>query len=210
MASQKDTLIGLNTALKLNKNLKSFKQGKKQVEKQKKHIENIKKKNNKTKYQILKLKKEQVRKGTPAARVRQIDKMLKSEDYRLIDLKAEKNYFDMIQGKDFYYVVNDGFKKTKIKRSKLIKMENPALYFSKGIEKEIRKTIKYWEGRAKKKGLSKQEKKFINKKIDGYGRFLKAVEFNTKVLQGEESEDESQEGEYPMQVMVVGEIIKIN
>lgn len=63
----------------------------------------------------------------------------------LIDIEFMKNTLNKMQGRDFYYRINDGFTKYKVKRSAILKMQDNSFFLNKmkdGIEKAIKKTEK--------------------------------------------------------------------
>ena len=178
MPSHHETLLDMNSLIKRRVKKSKAGKGKKKKEvfsfyekdknkinQQEKKIKSIEKRNRQIDYNVKKLKKEQISRGTPKERVRQIDKMLKSSDYNKISLEPEKNYLKQIKGENFYYIVDNGFKRRKIKASTLAKVKNPSLYFSKQLEKDITQGIKSLEQQLKSKKITKGAKKELNKKL---------------------------------------------
>lgn len=210
MASQ-ETLLDLSNLIKsIGKKKKGVyinnKQSKFNIDKQKKVIKNLEKRNSQINYQRKKLKQEQVSKGVSKERVKKIDLIL--NQLQTVPLGSEKNYLRMIEGKDFNFIIDTGFKRSKIKLSKILKEKNPSLKYAKELEREIKGNIDQLEKKLKRKGLSKVEKKILNKKVHVLNKLLVAAEYNTRVSEGGDNTQE--DGEYPMLVLIVGESIRIN
>lgn len=208
MARQHNTLLDLDMIIKRRSKKGFNKRSKSEIEKQKKFIKSIEKRNAQTKYAIKKLKVEQITRGTSRQRVRQIDKILESEHAKIIPLQSERNYLKMIEGKDFYYIIDNGFEKQKIKSSTLSKMKNASQYFTKRLIKLIEKIENAWQRELKNKKLTTKQKKVLKKKIFVLNKLLTAALYNERVNEG--GDDEQGEGEYPLLMMIYGEHIRIN
>src|SRR5437870_2908883 len=117
MAEKKLTIRNIDREIKRRTKKDEWKGTKEEIRQEKKLSEQIKKKNSKIRYEVKKLKQEQLKRGTPAERVREIDKELKLPRYKTISQAGEKNYLNMLEGKDFYHVIDNGFKTYKIKHS---------------------------------------------------------------------------------------------
>lgn len=142
----------------------------------------------------------------------------KQTEYKaLIDIDYMRNTLNKMQGKDFHYRVNDGFSTYKVKRSKILKMQDNSFFiekFKNGIEKAIEKTKKNTllsENQRKKKIEILQNVLLpvinYNKLIDSKGKedfktlnpdFVKEIDvfFDSKIPK----EDKS--GKYPILVHI--------
>ena len=85
--------------------------------------------------------------------------MLKSDDAKVVDLKSQKNYLNYLEGKDFYHLVDNGFKQHAIKNSKLAKIKNKSLYFMQQMKDDVNDAIKSVESQIKSKTISSAEKR---------------------------------------------------
>lgn len=133
-----------------------------------------------------------------------------------------KNQLKKAEGKDFDYVISDGFNEPyKVKRSKIIKMQDNSFFINKmktGIEAKIKeyKKSKNPEDLKKIKILEQKLLPVIefNSKIDKYSKEdLTKLKKEIGKREVEEMidafEEEEKTGKYPIGVDIFGEIISI-
>ncbi len=93
----------------------------------------------------------------------------------IMDISYMRNTLNKMEGKDFFYRVNDGFSRYKIKRSEVLKMEDNSFFINKlksGVEEAIERTLKSTH-------LTEAQK---NKKVEILrDNLLKVIEYNSLV-----------------------------
>lgn len=209
--SQPDSITDLN-AMIIRRGAKDYyKRDKKVIAKEKKKIDELHNRNERIKYQILIRKKEQVRRGTDRDRVRRLDKEIKLLQSEYEPLRDRRNYLKMIQGKDFYYKVDTGFSERRVKRSTLLKSDNPALTYSRLLKKEITSQIKKDEKKLLNVSLTKAQRKKLNSRVFVLNKLHANISHYTTILSGGEEDEEYEEPESgPILVELTGETIHIN
>lgn len=140
----------LNTEIR--KNTQKRKSKKSEIEAQQNRISALQRDNRKIQTKINDLKNEYA--FADDERKREIDKLLKSPDYRKRDLSNERNLLNYLQNKDFDYVINDGFKKYKINTRELKKYwksgQDATLPILKKMQREARVAVRHFDNLIKK------------------------------------------------------------
>ena len=211
---KKRTLRHLDDEIRSMSKKGEFKGTEDQIQDIKDYIEKIERYNASVRYKVKKLKKEQVSKGTPGERVREIDKMLKDESqYKVVSLKGYYNHLNTLEGKDFYHIVDNGFKNYKVKHSTFMKDENPAETHLNIMLKDIKDT----KVRVKKKlegKLSKRDRSRYKNSLKGLNKLEVIAEENLKRLSDKSYKDlekfDKGDQRYAFLILVVGENIVIN
>lgn len=139
------------------------------------------------------------------------------------NIKHMVNELNKAEGKDYYYRINDGFNKPyNVKRSKILKMDNSSFFLDKfrdGVQKQIDKLESI-----KVKDRVQKKKLFILK-----DKLLKTIDFNSKLIKFGDTDEknlpkefrgqvdrafskdldkEDKEGEYPITLLMAGELIE--
>lgn len=145
-----------------------------------------------------------------------IEKELKSPDLRTKDLFIDKNYLKALQGKDFDYIINDGFKKYRINVKDLKKYWNKGgdatLPILKKMQKDAKVAIKYYDklikkeknvsSKARLKKLNRIKSALENKLSHTIDKNIEAIETgNMKAL---DEYNEQGEKAYSLLFRVVG------
>lgn len=110
------------------------------------------------------------------------------------DISYMKNELNKAEGKDYYYIINDGFnKRYKIKRSKILQMEDSRFFINK-LEKKVNETISKLED---KKGKDRIENKklFILKE-----KLLAKIKFNKELIKYYDKDTEDLPEDFRMKV----------
>lgn len=123
-------------------------------------------------------------------RKREIDRLLNSPDYRLKDLFIQKNILKQLQGKDFDFIVDDGFEKYKINSREFKRYwkrgDDASIPILKRMQRNTKKTIKYYRDLIKKqeKTASKSELKKMKRILNGLeNKLLFTIEKNIEALE---------------------------
>lgn len=211
MAEKKLTVRNIDREIKKRTKKDEWKGTKEEIKQAKKFSEQIKKKNAQIRYQVKKLKQEQLKRGTPKERVKEIDKELKSNKYKTISQSGEKNYLNMLEGKDFYHVIDNGFTTYKIKNSDLIKQGNIGLNSIEKIIEDMANMKKELKLKLKNKHLPKAERERYKSSLKGINKLYNITEKNREALEENDFSELEEGGEsYPILVTVLGDTIRIN
>lgn len=106
-------------------------------------------------------------------RKKEIDRLLGTPDYRQKDASKEKNRLAALQGKDFNFIVDDGFKRHKINTKDIKKIwkkgGDVSLTILKKMKLETEEAIVYYNGliEKEKKTATKQRMKKLRRIRDG-------------------------------------------
>lgn len=214
MAQKKLNIRTLDNEIKRRHKQDLFKGDESDIDKQEAYIAQVTKENNRRRYQATKLKKEQIKKGTPGERVKEIDKILKTPDYQPIPLTGEYNYLSMLKGKDFYHVVDNGFERYKIKHSTLMKQENPSLEFVKQMVKDAKESEINTKLKLNNTRLKSSERQRLKGTLKGLKKIIKIAEENEAALSSGNFDDIETgirgDDRYILLVLILGETIRIN
>lgn len=172
-ASDESLLPATDLNTEIRAKVKRLRGTKKQIEAQQNKLYALQQQNKKIKSNVKKLEQERI-KATPE-RKKEIDKLLKSPDYKTKDLFKEKNYLKALQGKNFDYVVNDGFKTYRVNVKDLQKYwkqgGDATLPILKKMEKDNEQAIKHY-----KNLLKKEAKTATKQQLKKWRRILNALE----------------------------------
>lgn len=212
--------ISQETLLDFQKNIKKldksdyFTGTKKQIDEQKQRIKDLETRNGKIRYQRKKIQDAiKSRGGKYSGEQKQKLLNILNNDPLLkpLPLDTEKNYLAMLQGKDFYHIVDLHFKKTKIKHSELLKSKNPQKQIINDIYKNAQETLNEFKQRLKSKTTHPSEKKRLKSKIHVLEKLNAKLEQNLKFLDSHDENDlyESDETNGPILAEFIGEHIEI-
>lgn len=186
-----------------------------------------------------KLKQEQITRGTSGYRIRQIDQILKGKlpvplkftakeikknklpesvkkkTFLLVpeDVSFKKNEVNLYKGKDFYYYIDDGFNKYKIKESELLKRAKKGEHIGQIALDKMKKKVIYWQKKnadyleSNKGRMTKANNKYYNNKAKALEKLLKVIEANKKFI--ETQNEDALAGEYVLNISLIGTKIKI-
>lgn len=167
-------ITDLNTEIRLKpKNLKG---NKGDIQAQKNKIKFLQKENRKVAIKARDLKEEYP--FASPERQKEINRLLKTPDYKQKDIFIDKNYLKALEGKDFDFIVNDGFKTYKLNTKELKKYwkkgQDVSLPILQKMEKDTKEAITHYEKLIKKekKTASKQRLKKLNRIKDGLKKKL--------------------------------------
>lgn len=158
-------ITDLNAEVRLH--TKQSKASKSEIESQKNKIKFIEKENKKLSSKRNKLEK-RYKKAKPSEK-RDITKQLKSPEYQKKDVDKEKNLLNYLEGKDFDYIINDGFRRFKVNTKELKKVwkkgDDISLPILKEMEKDTQEAIKHYQKLIdkEKKTASKARMKKLNR-----------------------------------------------
>lgn len=215
---EQDTIFALNhDILSRFSEKKKYKGTKSQIDSAKAYIAVIEERNAAAKYQILKLKKEQIRRGTKAERIRQIDEKLKADELKIIPIFQEKNHLNMLKGKDFWHIIDNGFKVRKTKNSTFLKSKNPSLLIARKLKRDIKEAIEQTEEKIGSKNITRAEKRRLTKIRDVLkGKLTDKININIKALKAgnmnilDEGADLGYDSFSPILVDTASESIRFN
>lgn len=211
MAEKKLTIRNIDREIKRRTKKDEWKGTKEEIREAKKFSDQIKKKNAKIRYEVKKLKQEQLKRSTPKVRVEEIDKELKSSKYKTISQKGDKNYLNMLQGKDFYHIIDNGFTTYKIKNSELIKQGGIGASFVDKIIEDMASIEKDLKQKLKNKHLPNAERVRYKSMLKGIKKLSVIAEKNKEALEENDFEElEQDENSYPLLVNVLGSTIRVN
>lgn len=144
-----------------------------EIKAQKNRIKQLEKENRKIKQKRKDLENEYA--FADDKRKKEIDKLLDKPDYQPKDLFQDKNLLRYLEGKDFYYVVDDGFKKYKISTKEFKKYwkkgQDVTLPILKRMKKENEETIKKFQ-----KLIEKEKNTATKARMKKLKRILKGLE----------------------------------
>ncbi len=102
-----------------------------------------------------------------------------------VDLSSYNNEINMLEGKDFYFAVDDNFRISKVKYSTMQNKDNPAFYLTSLFKRHVNEF--------EKRELAKDEPN--EKKLQVLDKLKNKIEYNSKLLkEGKETYDEVPEG----------------
>lgn len=211
MAEKKLTVRNIDREIKKRTKKDDWKGTKEEIRIANKFSNQIKKKNAKIRYEVKKLKQEQLKRGTTKERIREIDNELKLSKYKTISQAGEKNYMNMLQGKDFYHIVDNGFSVYKIKNSDLVKQKNIGLSSVEKIIEDMADIEKDLRTKLKNKHLSEAERTRYKSMLKGIKKLNRIATKNQEALEENDfTEIEQDEESYPLLVQIQGDTIRIN
>lgn len=144
------TVTDLNTEIRLKS--KELKSKKGDIQSQKNKIKFLEKENKKITEKRKDLEEEY--NFSDEDRKKEIKKLLDKPDYKKKNLFIDKNLLKALEGKDFYFVINDGFKKYKINTKELKKYwkkgKDASIPILKRIELDVKNSIKQFNKLIKK------------------------------------------------------------
>lgn len=123
-------------------------------------------------------------------RKKEIERILKSPDYQLKDLFTQKNILKQLQGREFDFIVDDGFEKYKINSREFKKVwkrgGDASIIILKRMQRNTKRAIKQYKQliERSKKTASRAELKKLNRILNGLENKLQfTIEKNIESLQ---------------------------
>lgn len=215
MARKKDvTVEDIYSELKSLEKKGYFKGSKDEVEDQEIKVKKIEKQLKKLKREYRKLEDEQRLLTTSRFRKFEIEENKKLINYRIKDLQLpdERNFLKMLKGDDFYHIIDNGFTKTKIKHSELMKEPNIGEKVVRDYIRDINNAIEITKRKIKDPDLDKARKNTERKRLKSLNKILDVAQTNLDAIESGEMDelDLDDEKRYPFLVLIVGDRITVN
>lgn len=163
--------------LEMRQKVKTIKGTKKQVQSQKNKIKSLEKKNRSIRKNAIELEKRYEFEDEEGKK--QIETQLNSPDFKTLNLSDEKNKLRALEGKDFYFKVDDGFKIYNINTKDLKKYwrkgKDASIVILKKMKKNASESIDYYNKiiQKEKNTASKERLKKLNNIKNGLEKKLK-------------------------------------